>query len=1000
MSREALNVNTIVRAGAGAGKTTRLIGTIVEYCKQFREEHERFPRIIVCTFTRKATQELRERLMQQALKSRDWDFVRFVTGNQLHVSTIHGVLLKYLTHFGLRLGLDPKFRFVDDVQSLHVAKRIVRDIFISKTLNECDREVILESFDFQTLAEFGQKYFEFSMYHSHAKMHDANSLKVLLEHEYSLANNEFDDFLNQLEPYLNEKPIVQEMANWLGNGKKILEKKDFLGLRTHLEAFPSFRRSSKNPASYEDIFSNIRRLKDKIDKKWISPTYDSSAVDAVGESLASVGKFLNSFKEKYLAHKIVSGEIQISDLEVLSLELIRRHPDTAQLFAMDWDYWMVDEYQDTSPIQVELLKHLQGNRYSFTVGDPQQSIYLFRGARCEVFAAKEEELKQKGGRLDRLMNNYRSRPALVRFFNKVFSGIGEQFLAAEAANPESSLIFSDIKICKRSKGDSNVVAHEVQRLLSKGISANEICVLARTHRALNSAAKELAKFGIPCLVHSAGGFYERREVLDALALLRFLLNPHDDVNFFELIRSPWFHVADQKIVELFAGQKRFSFWSKVKDDPTFAKLHNYLMLRKQLSISEVFRRAMVETGFFDYSHVLDLTGRREANLWKLVNDLEQATRRPGFSFLDFSKQKLNEINLEAKDDQDAVSARESRRVNLMTVHQSKGLQFEHVVLLDIDEVSGGNRQRNWSFNEETGRVSFSVNLPAVGKAEKTLGDIQCQKIAEQREREEFFRIFYVAVTRAIQSLVLVGGEKAKPDSWQAMLGLNLECGDYSEKGFRYCVSQGPWEISAAEVGADTRGQPLQPIKKRAHQGLEKVSVSSLVKEESASKKITVTKDQNISLLDNLEFSNRGIVMHKVLEAIKYQGLEASLKMTDLFFSTEKKEIKSALSWIYNLEAPNLRDLIKNGNVEWGFQFVEGNKVIDGQIDLWGKSDGKVWIVDYKTGSSLYLKKAFAQMHWYEKALRKFGILGDINLAVIFPFEKKIEIQPVNSLVSN
>lgn len=997
MSREALNVNTIVRAGAGAGKTTRLISTIVEYCKQFRDRHKRFPRIIVCTFTRKATQELRERLMQQALKSGDWDFVRFVTSHQLHVSTIHGVLLKYLTHFGLRLGLDPKFRFIDDVQSLQLAKKIVRDIFASGLLSERDRELILQSFDFQSLAEFGQKFFEFSMYHNHSKMHDADSLRLLLEREYDACGREFEDYLSQIEPYISEKPIVQEMAKWLGDGRKLIERRDLGNLRAHLEEFPNFRKNTKNPASYEEVFSSIRKLKEKIDKKWIFPTYDFAAIGVVTEVLDSVGKFLISFKEKYLEHKITTGEIQISDLEVISLELIRHHPDTAQLFALDWDYWMVDEYQDTSPIQVELLKQLQGNRCSFTVGDPQQSIYLFRGARCEVFAAKEEELKQKDGFLDRLVHNYRSRPALVRFFNRIFSQLGDQFFAAEAATPESSLIFPDIKICLVGKDHTSVIAYEVQRLLKKGVSANEICILARTHKALNLAAKELAKFGIPCLVHSAGGFYERREVLDALALLRFLLNPHDDVNFFELIRSPWFYVSDQKIIELSGSKKRFSLWTQVKDDPTFMKLHGYLGLRDKLSITEVFRQAMVETGFFDYSHALDVTGRREANLWKLVNDLEQATRKPGFSFLDFSKQKLHEINLEAKDDQDAVSARESRRVNLMTVHQSKGLQFDHVILLDIGDVPGGNRQRGWSFDEESGRVSFSVNLPEVGKAEKTLGDIYCQKISEQREKEEFVRIFYVAVTRAVQSLVLIGGEKAKSDSWQNMLGLNLEVGNYEESGFKYSVTRGPWEASPAEPVSEVKSQVHTSLEKKESHGIQKVSVSRLVSKIGVGGSPSNTET---SLLSRLEFSQRGIVMHKILEAARYQGIEASLEMVEMFFANEKAEIKAALQWVYGLKSPDFVELIKSGNVEWGFQFIEGDKVIDGQIDLWGKSNGKVWIVDYKTGSSRFIKKAFAQMQWYAKALQKFGISGDVNLAIIFPFEKKVEIQQLNSFVSN
>jgi ATP-dependent helicase/nuclease subunit A len=690
------------------------------------------------------------------------------------------------------------------------------------------------------------------------------------------------------------------------------------------------------------------------------------------------------FQTKYLNHKIKTGELRISDLEVVALALMRAHPDTAHLFSTDWDFWMLDEYQDTSPIQVELLHKLQGQAPSFTVGDPQQSIYLFRGARSEVFAAKEAELKQNGGKLDTLDKNYRSRPALVRFFNTLFAD-KKQFFPAVAAKPETNLDFADVRLMLRPKDDKSAkcVASEVQRLLKTGISANEICVLARTHKSLDIAAKELTTMSVPCLVHSASGFYVRREILDALSLLRFLLNPHDNVNLLELLRSPWFRIDDQKILELLSGKKNFSFWNEVKSLESFQTLNGFLLQREEHSICEIFRRALVDFGFFDFSNYLDVTGRREANLWKLVNDLEQAVRQPGFSFIDFSRQKVREISIETKEDQDAVSAKDSQRVNLMTVHQSKGLQFEHVILMDIDDASGGRNYSLWSFDEEKKRVSFPIYSKVLGRSVRTLGEIYCQNVRSQREREEAARLLYVALTRAVQSIVLIGSEFPKKNSLQVQM-------QFSGNGYTFAEDRGPWELLSDNKETEKVKGGKTPLNLGLGR-LEKVSVSSLVQEKS-SKSAPAGKR---FLADRLSATARGILMHKLLEAMKYQGLEGSLEAAERFFTEDTDEIRSAMNWIHDLKTPHLQKILESGYVEWGFQYVEDGKVVDGQVDLWGKADGKVWIVDYKTGSSKYSEKAFLQMHYYAKALRLSGVKEEINLAVVFPFEKSVATRTVS-----
>ncbi len=999
MPGPSLNVNTIVRAGAGAGKTTRLIKTIFDFCAEFKEKNSRFPRLIVCTFTRKATKELRERLMQKALLSGDWDFVRFVASNQLHISTIHGVLLKYLSHFGYRLGLDPRFRFVDGAQVMHTAKDIVRSVLNSESLTPDQRAHILETFEIKGLAELAIKSFEFSGLFPHLKMHGEESLKNLLSEEIISVIAELSRLREGLEKYVGERPIIGEVSQWLNKQTKVLknyadEQIKLQDVLTSLATLPKFQISAKKPFPSDDLLGKVREVIKEIRASWDTPAYDFQSFYQVGQTLSAAEECIKLFREKFLAHKLNTGELEISDLEVLSMELLRKHPETMGLFSLDWDFWMIDEYQDTSPIQVELINKLKGKSASFVVGDPQQSIYLFRGARSEVFIAGEKAVRDSNGLHDVLDVNHRSRPELVAFFNEVFVRDGNKFFTAKASKPAGAAKLADVRLLMSDRDESGYIPliAEVNLLVESGIAPENIAILARQKKSLKQAAKALMDAKIPCLMHSAGAFYERREILDALSLLRFLLNPHDNTNFIDLIRSPWFKVEDLKILESLANKKCFSFWSEVMSQPLFEPLNKLLLERDRFSITEVFRRALIDNGFFDFSHYLDLSGRREANLWKLVNDLEQAARQPGFNFLNFAQQKLRELNLDYSEDEDATAAKQGNRVNLMTVHQSKGLQFEHVIVLDIDKAikSGGHRGRMGSFDEEKGFVSFPIYNRSTAKNERTLGDITCQNAMRVRELEESARVFYVAVTRAINGLTIIGGLEPKEDSWQRLIPFNFESGEHSGNGYCYVVEYGPWTKSDFKVPSAEIVKNISPVTLPETSMFEKISVTNLVKGSRQNKERP--KVLLKSLQNSIQTSRRGVLMHQLLESVKYQGIDAGLTMAESYFPETPNEARAALNWVFELKDPDMKQILETGFAEWGFQFRHGSQIIDGQIDLWGRANAKVWILDYKTGSSVYADRAFSQLTWYAKALRAYGITDKIQMAVMYPFEKSFVTQ--------
>ncbi|WP_374031093.1 UvrD-helicase domain-containing protein [Bdellovibrio bacteriovorus] len=148
--------NIILRAGAGAGKTTTLTQTFLKFASDFKEKHGKFPRIVVTTFTRKATQELKERLLGKALDEKRDDLFQFVSSkSQVQISTIHGVLSLFLSRYGSAIGLTPDYKIMSDSEIRKGARKIMRKYLLENP----QLQELLEEYDFQTLEGALLKFF-------------------------------------------------------------------------------------------------------------------------------------------------------------------------------------------------------------------------------------------------------------------------------------------------------------------------------------------------------------------------------------------------------------------------------------------------------------------------------------------------------------------------------------------------------------------------------------------------------------------------------------------------------------------------------------------------------------------------------------------------------------------------------------------------------------------------------------------------------------------------
>ena len=477
--------------------------------------------------------------------------------------------------------------------------------------------------------------------------------------------------------------------------------------------------------------------------------------------------------------------MNIEDLLLFSLALLRENPETAQSFSKEWDFWLIDEYQDTSWVQEQIIEKITGFKNVFCVGDPAQSIYLFRGADPQVFKRRE---KASEGRVKKLGINYRSSASLIYFFNDFFSeDRGFMKFKPQAGKPlncdKPCIYFLTYEKSAKQKNEYKLEAltalsYYIQKLKEEGFSYSDIAVLSSRNDDLTEIASHLRSHKLPLMLHSSNNFAQNRLILDALFLLKFLINPYDDTNLKALLRTPYFQLSDQELAdsswdhfELGNNGNPCSFWSFIQDkfsDRLFIKsLSLYLLDKEKYGLVKTFERALMDSGLMELSYFQDPTGASSANLWKLLYLLNKDSSSP----LELFYSLLVE---EETDQRKEAPVGGSDAIQLMTIHKSKGLEFEHVIVVDFSIADSSLRSSNFIKDsvifDDTGIRKKMVFAVPIGGRDNPKVKCYAHKIYNKKQGWknllEKERLFYVAMTRAKQSLALfIPNSVPQRNSW-------------------------------------------------------------------------------------------------------------------------------------------------------------------------------------------------------------------------------------------
>jgi len=399
--------------------------------------------------------------------------------------------------------------------------------------------------------------------------------------------------------------------------------------------------------------------------------------------------------ELYQRKLFGSNAVDFDDLLYLTVDVLERFPEAQERWRKAFRYVLVDEYQDTNHAQYRLLQLLASeHRNLCAVGDPDQSIYAFRGADIRNILDFERDFP--GTRTIALEQNYRSTNSILRAANTVIENNRERkpkhlFSDLGEGDPVEAIEVED------EHAEARFVAARVAALVEEGFSGSEIAVFYRMNAQSRVLEDVLVRQGVAYQVIGGPRFYERAEIKDLIAYLQVLDNPADAVSLMRIANRPRRGIGDSSIARLvtFADAQGIWLWhalaradeagvgaAPLKHVRTLNTLLQSLSAQAQeLSVPDLVERVLEQSGYLgalEAERTIEAQGRME-NLQELVGVArEYAENSPEPSLSSF----LQEISLYS--DQDALRGEDSL-VTLMTLHNAKGLEFRAVFVIGMEE---------------------------------------------------------------------------------------------------------------------------------------------------------------------------------------------------------------------------------------------------------------------------------------------------------------------------
>lgn len=438
--------------------------------------------------------------------------------------------------------------------------------------------------------------------------------------------------------------------------------------------------------------------------------------------------------------------VDFAELMLGCYEVFKKHPHIADAYAEKFQHILVDEFQDTSELQYKWLKILAlRHKNLFAVGDDDQSIYSFRGARPENLNYLKKDFNAITIKIEK---NYRSDAYILKAANAIIAkNSNRQGKNLVPTRQEKQMIglynaFND-------EQESGYVASEIKRLRRTGIPYKNMAILYRTNGQSRSLEKAMTSMSIPYIIYGGFRFFDRQEVKHAMAYLRLANNKHDNMAFLRVANIPARAIGDTALKKLdaFAQEEKLSLYDAVKasDSKTQKKYQPFIDVIDKLEgyckgkrIPDMVKTVIVNSGLEEMYEKDKKEGEeRLDNLYELISAAEVfVAETPNAHIDEFLAFSTLESNIESNKRDENADA-----IKMMTVHSSKGLEFDIVFLTGMEEslFPHANSLSEPTMIEEERRLMYV----AVTRAKDVLYVTNCEERLIHGQRNHFIRSRFV-----------------------------------------------------------------------------------------------------------------------------------------------------------------------------------------------------------------------------------------------------------------
>ena len=1025
------DVNIVVSASAGAGKTTVLVERLM---KRMFIDGVSLDEILAMTFTEAAAGNMKKKLIKAlnkkildpelAQSEKEFCEKQIILVQNALICTIHSFSQTIIKNNYAAIGLDPEIieNIIDDVtayklevealniilkeeldhnfmQYNNLLKYISSDIYHVDTLNKyllqiskTARNTIDENAWYAKIIALNQEVNDFSqipLLFKEPFINDINikitkTINKLQELELMASSNEkgqpqlISDITSKFKQA--KKSLTSDYSQAIANLK--------IALNVKIKSIPKFE-------EYKELRNEI--LSDNY-QSLIPYLIEPHIIVSRFNETARINCYLLSLAQR-LAHnfqalKVKNKAMDFSDMEHYAYQILK-----ANDFEVSKDYQvklkeiMVDEFQDTNDIQNAMVEMISNGHNVFRVGDMKQSIYKFRGAKPTIMQSliNDESIKKIY-----LPNNYRSSANIVSFNNLVFkdllqdSNVNINFTDLDTQITELDYQFKDlapielvsfVKNQEKAQIKSNPVASWICRDIIDKVKSNkyqfkDLCILVRGHADKIDLKYELNKANIPNFVDDHSGYLSSYSATTIINYFKIILDPHDNLAFTAILASPLYNFSDDELVKYFS---RAGYYEALKEI-NHQVIIDYQRLKGvyyKFGILELFNELMILNNYYHTK----ISKQEKVDLDLLVDNIINFKSNSLVSFLEYIK------IAEEKTKNDAIPiSNEANVVKVMTIHHSKGLEFEVCYLYTPNKSPLVKPQDNLVIDEQLG-----IGINYVMDEYLTTTSIQKQAIIHRNQIEElseFIRIFYVATTRPKNRLYIVEKENSTTfDQKEISIKLNdrLNFTDLLAASSIKDADIFNHQILNSDSIMDYDYLPVLNPKHSVIKINEKI-ITTLEK--------TIPSEGGHDI--ELNFSRGqeiGNLYHQAMEKLPYNKLVNIEIIKELNPKLNDDQVKK----IYNCYHSDFFQVLigKDFHCEYNFTRLVNNKLKTGIVDFIAMDNENIYIVDYKTDTNISESELKIR---YQKQLNEYkttfkGIFSNKNVfTYIYSFNLETFIQ--------